>query len=44
MIKFFKKHSVKGFAIYVAVLAVLILVDQLFFQQFFDTFLVFSMK
>ena len=44
MISFFKKHTVKGFAIYVAVLGTLILVDQLFFQKFFDTFLVFPMK
>ena len=44
MVDFFKKNSVKIFAIYVAVLGVLILVDQLFFQKFFDTFLVFSMK
>ncbi len=44
MVSFFKKHSVKGFAIYVTVLAGLILIDQLFFQVFFDTFLVFPMK
>ena len=41
MVSFFKKHSVKGFAIYVGVLGILILIDQLFFQRFFDTFLVF---
>ena len=44
MVNFFKKHSVKGFAIYVAVLGGLILIDQLFFQKFFDTFLVFNMR
>ncbi len=44
MVDFFKKHSVKIFAVYVSVLGVLILVDQLLFQKFFDTFLVFNMK
>lgn len=44
MVDFFKKHSVKIFSIYVAALGIFVLVDQLFFQKFFDTFLVFPMK
>ncbi|MBE7057322.1 MAG: undecaprenyl-diphosphate phosphatase [Ruminococcaceae bacterium] len=43
MVDFFKKHSTKIFSIYVAVLGLFVLVDQLFFQMFFDTFLVFKM-
>lgn len=44
MVNFFKKHSSKIFAVYVAALGLFVLIDQLFFQNFFDTFLVFSMK
>lgn len=43
MLDFFRKRSVKIFAIYVAILGIFVLLDQLVFQQFFDTFLVFSM-
>lgn len=44
MLDFFRRRSVKIFAVYVALAGVFVLVDQLFFQNFFDTFLVFSMK
>ena len=43
MLDFFRKRSVKVFAIYVAIIGVFVLLDQLIFQQFFDTFLVFPM-
>lgn len=39
MVSFFKKHSTKIFSIYVAALGLFVLVDQLFFKQFFETFL-----
>lgn len=39
MLNFFKKRSLNVFAVYVAVLGVLILADQLFFQKFFTVFL-----
>lgn len=39
MINFFKKRSLNVFAIYVGILGVLILVDQIFFQKFFTVFL-----
>ena len=43
MVDFFKKHSTKVFSIYVAALGIFVLADQLFFQKFFDTFLLFKM-
>ena len=39
MLNFFRKKGMKVFAIYLAILGVLVLVDQLFFHQFFDVFL-----
>ncbi len=39
MLNFFRKKGMKVFAIYLIILGVLVLVDQLFFQQFFDVFL-----
>ena len=39
MLNFFKKRSLNIFAIYVGILGILILIDQLFFQKFFDVFL-----
>lgn len=39
MLNFFKKRSLNVFAVYVAVLGIFILVDQLFFQKFFTVFL-----
>lgn len=36
MLDFFKKRSLKGFAIYVALWGIFILVDQIFFQRFFS--------
>ena len=43
MLNFFRRRSMRVFSIYVAVLGIFILLDQLIFQRFFDTFLVFSM-
>lgn len=43
MLDFFRRRSMRVFSIYVAVLGIFILLDQLIFQRFFDTFLVFSM-
>lgn len=40
MLNFFKKRSLNIFSVYVAVLGILILIDQLFFNQFFDVFLI----
>lgn len=40
MLNFFKKRSLNVFAVYTAILGILILVDQLFFQKFFLVFLV----
>ncbi len=40
MLNFFKKRSLNVFAIYVGILGVLILLDQLFFQKFFTVFLI----
>ena len=40
MLNFFKKRSLNIFAVYVAILGILILADQLFFQKFFTVFLV----
>lgn len=40
MLNFFKKRSLNVFAVYVGILGVLILVDQLFFQKFFTVFLI----
>lgn len=39
MLNFFKKRSLNIFAVYVGILGILILIDQLFFQKFFDVFL-----
>ncbi len=39
MLNFFKKRSLNVFSIYIAILGVLILIDQLFFNIFFDVFL-----
>lgn len=39
MLNFFKKRSLNVFAVYVGILGVCILVDQLFFQKFFTVFL-----
>ncbi len=39
MLNFFRKKGMKVFAIYLAILGILVLVDQLFFRQFFDVFL-----
>ena len=40
MLNFFKKRSLNVFAVYTAILGILILADQLFFQKFFLVFLV----
>lgn len=40
MLNFFKKRSLNIFAIYVGILGVLIIIDQIFFQKFFTVFLV----
>ena len=40
MLNFFKKRSLNIFSVYVAILGILILIDQLFFNQFFDVFLI----
>ena len=40
MLNFFKKRSLNIFSAYVAVLGILILIDQLFFNKFFDVFLI----
>jgi undecaprenyl-diphosphatase len=39
MLNFVKKKGLKIFAIYVLVLGILVLADQIFFHRFFDTFL-----
>lgn len=39
MLNFFKKRSLNLFAVYVGILGVLILIDQLFFKKFFTVFL-----
>ena len=39
MLNFFRKKGMKVFAIYLVVLGILVLADQLFFHQFFDVFL-----
>lgn len=40
MLNFFKKRGLNIFAIYVAILGVLILIDQLFLKKYFDVFLI----
>lgn len=39
MLNFFRKKGMKVFAIYLVILGILVLADQLFFHQFFDVFL-----
>ena len=39
MLGFIRKKGLKAFSIYLVILGILVLVDQLFFQQFFDVFL-----
>ena len=39
MLTFIRKKGMKVFAIYLAVIGVLVLADQLFFNRFFDVFL-----
>lgn len=39
MLNFFKKRSLNVFSIYLAILGILILIDQLFINKFFDIFL-----
>jgi len=43
MLDFFKKHSLVWFSAYVAIAGVFVLVDQLFFNHFFEYFLVWNM-
>ncbi len=39
MLNFFRKRSLKVFALYVGIIGVFVLLDQLIFKQFFDVFL-----
>lgn len=39
MLNFFRRRSMKAFSIYLAVIGILVLADQLFFNQFFDVFM-----
>ena len=39
MLDFFRKKGMKVFAVYLVIIGILVLADQIFFQQFFDVFL-----